>query len=208
MNRQLAAIFNSYTGQFEELRYFQNPRSYISDAQTITTRLTEVLRLYRPKRVEISGTQLRYRPEMAIAGRFSPTWQAVANVTDFYGKKHELTVSLNSAGHVIKGLEALPLPSRTTPVVEPIERKRPLFSIHTGTAIPMGDFADLYKAGINILMDLEYPLKKSFALRMLLGYNQFKSKLVGLDDTSIFNINLNLKYSTPGKPLTFFTAFL
>lgn len=202
-NSRLAAIFNSYTGQFEELRYFQEPRRYISDSQIITTRLKEILSLYKPKTVEITGTQLRYNPGLAVVGRFSPLWQAVASVTDFYGKKHELNISLNSAGQVIKGLESLHIP--TTPShVEPIEKKRPLFSIHTGTAVPLGNFADLYKAGINILVDFEYPLKKRFALRTLLGYNQFKSKLVGLDDTSIFNINLNLKYSTPGKPLTFF----
>ena len=202
-NSRLAAIFNAYTGQFEEIRYFKKPRRYISDAKIITNRLKEIMRMYKPKAVEIKGTQLRYHTGLAIVGRFSPTWQVAANVTDFYGKKHELTVSLNSAGQVIKGFEALPIPT-TPPTCEPHEKKRPLFSLHAGTAIPMGDFADLYKSGFNILVDFEYPLKKRFSLRTLLGYNQFKSKLIGLDDTSIFNINLNFKYSTPGKPLTFF----
>jgi len=203
VNRRLAAIFNSYTGQFEELRYFKKSRRYISDAQIINNRLREVLRIYKPKTVEIQGAQLRYNPGLAVAGRFSPTWQAAAIVTDFYGKKHELTVSLNSAGQVIKGLEALPFPTKPS-TVEPHEKKRPLFSIHTGTAVPISDFADLYKAGFNILVDFEYPIKKRFSLRTLLGYNQFQSKLTGLDDTSIININFNLKYSTSGSPLTFF----
>lgn len=77
-------------------------------------------------------------------------------------------------------------------------------SLHTGIAIPQGNFADAFKAGINILVDLEYPMKNRFSLRAELGYNQFKSKLAKIDDTSIVNFNLNLRYSTTGNPLIFF----
>jgi hypothetical protein len=200
---RLVATFNAYNGRFQEFRSFKQPQNYILDPKTIRKNLAKTFEKYKTKNFKIQKPQFKYRSALAQTGRFSPTWQAAASVTDFYGKKHELTVSLNSAGHVTKGLETLHIPI-TPPPVEPIEKKRPLFSIHTGTAVPMGDFADLYKAGFNILVDFEYPLKKRFSLRTLLGYNQFKSKLVGLDDTSIFNINLNVKYSTPGKPLTFF----
>ncbi|UCH93714.1 MAG: hypothetical protein JSV88_26075 [Candidatus Aminicenantes bacterium] len=202
-DRRLVATFNAYNGRFEEFRQFKQPQNYILDSKTIRKNLAKTFKKYKTKDFKIQKPQFKYRSALAQTGRFSPTWQVAANVTDVKGKKHELTVSLNSAGHVIKGLEALPTPPKPSSV-EPVEKKRPLFSIHTGTAIPMGDFADLYKAGINILVDFEYPLKKHFSLRALLGYNQFKSKLVELDDTSIVNINLNLKYSTPGKPLTFF----
>jgi hypothetical protein len=200
---RLVATFNAYNGRFQEFRSFKQPQNYILNSKTIRKNLAKTFEKYKTKSFKIQKPQFKYRSALAQTGRFSPTWQVAANVTDVKGKKHELTVSLNSAGHVIKGLEALPTPPKTS-TVEPHEKKRPLFSIHTGTAVPMGDFADLYKAGINILVDIEYPLKKRFSMRTLLGYNQFKSKLAGFDDTSIFNINLNLKYSTPGKPLTFF----
>lgn len=202
-NRRVVAVFNAYSGSFEEFRQFKQPQNYILDPKTIRKNLAKTFEKYKTKNFKIQEPQFKYRSALVQTGRISPTWQAAASVTDFYGKKHELTVSLNSAGQVIKGLETLPTPPKPSPW-EPHEKKRPLFSIHAGTAIPMGDFADLYKAGFNILVDFEYPLKKRFSLRTLLGYNQFKSKLIGLDDTSIVNINLNLKYSTPGKPLTFF----
>ena len=84
-------------------------------------------------------------------------------------------------------------------------KKKPSFSLHLGSAVPIGNFADIYKAGFNIVGDIEIPLKKQFSLRGLLGFNQFKSKIDELDDTSIVNINLNLRYTTSGHPLTFFT---
>lgn len=85
--------------------------------------------------------------------------------------------------------------------------RQTFLSLHFGTAVPTGGLADFYKAGFNAAVDIEVPLKKPFSLRGILGYNQFKAKtdLPNLDDTSIVNANLNLRYSTSGKLLTLFT---
>ncbi|GAG36165.1 unnamed protein product, partial [marine sediment metagenome] len=51
--------------------------------------------------------QLRYDPELALAGRFSPAWEVQALAKDARGKEHKLLVYLNIKGEVIRGLEEL-----------------------------------------------------------------------------------------------------
>lgn len=106
-NRRLAAIFNAYNGSFEEFRYFQKPQRYIIDPTTINTRLRKTLRAYQAEIIKISTLELRYDPELALVGRFSPIWEVQAVVRDAKGKDHELPISLNIGGEVISGLERL-----------------------------------------------------------------------------------------------------
>ncbi len=96
---------------------------------------------------------------------------------------------------------------KTQPVASPQEgppESRPLFSLHLGAALPLGTFANNYKAGFNLVADFEHPLTANFSLRALLGYNQFRAKITGAADTSIFNLNANLRYCGAGGTISFF----
>lgn len=106
-DRRLAAIFNAYNGSFEEFRYFQQPQRYILDPKMINNRLKETLHAYKAEIVEVSAPELRYDPELAQVGRFSPTWEVQALIKDSRGKDHKLPVSLNIGGEVISVLERL-----------------------------------------------------------------------------------------------------
>lgn len=202
-NRRMAAIFNAYSGEFEEFRQFRQPLKYVMDPKRIRQNLKKTLGKYKVKNIDIKAPEFKYRRNLASVRRFSPTWQVKANVTDINGKKHTLDVVLDNAGQVFRGLDVLPdhnqkridLKAATKPL---------LLSLHAGTAIPAGSFAESYKAGINIVGDLEIPLRKTLSLRAIAGYNQFKSKFDDLDDTSIVNLNLNLRFSTTANPISLF----
>ncbi|MHC4533046.1 MAG: hypothetical protein ACYS6K_03760 [Planctomycetota bacterium] len=111
-DRRLSAIFNAYNGSFEEFRYFKRPQKIILEPKTIVSRLSKILRLRGAEGIMI-GTwptpELRYDPELALVGRFSPTWKVKATVKDAKGKVHKLPISLDSAGLVIQGLDELKL---------------------------------------------------------------------------------------------------
>lgn len=67
-------------------------------------------------------------------------------------------------------------------------------SIHSGTAVPTGSFANDFKPGFNILMNVDYHLSPQLSLVGLFGYNAFNSKTVAVDDTSWINLSGNIKY--------------
>ena len=70
-------------------------------------------------------------------------------------------------------------------------------SIHGGTAIPIGTLADDFKTSYNLLADIDYHFSPRIALVGLFGYNDFKSKTAGIDDTYWINLSLNLRYYWP-----------
>jgi subtilisin family serine protease len=71
------------------------------------------------------------------------------------------------------------------------------FSIHGGTAIPVGTLADDFKTSYNLLADIDYHFSPRLAIIGLFGYNAFKSKTTGIDDTYWINLSLNLRYYWP-----------
>ena len=70
-------------------------------------------------------------------------------------------------------------------------------SAHSGTAIPTGLLADSYDKGFNALFNLEYRLTYQLSLVGYFGYNNFQSKISGVDDNYWLNLSLNLKYRRP-----------
>jgi hypothetical protein len=72
--------------------------------------------------------------------------------------------------------------------------KRWSLSLHAGSSIPSGSFANDYKTGKNFLMDVDYHFSNQWALMGLFGYNDLKSKTSGVDDQYLLNIAANLRY--------------
>ena len=81
----------------------------------------------------------------------------------------------------------------------PPEPSRPGFSlsIHSGIAIPTGSFANDFGRSWSILLNAEYHFTPQLSLVGLVGYNDFKSKTTGVDDTYWFNFSVNLRYYQP-----------
>jgi hypothetical protein len=109
-DERLVAIFNAYTGEFEEFRQFKLPQRYISNAEEIHGSIKESLQMYRVRDVKMIKAEFQYDPKEAVTGRFSPTWKVQTQVKDFSGRTRELAMVLNSDGQILKGLEKLPIP--------------------------------------------------------------------------------------------------
>lgn len=109
-DERLVAIFNAYTGQFEEFRQFKLPQRFILNAEEIYGNIKESLHMYRVRDVEMVKAEFRYEPKEAQTGRFSPTWQVQTQIRDYLGRSQELTMVLNSRGQILKGVEKIPMP--------------------------------------------------------------------------------------------------
>lgn len=79
--------------------------------------------------------------------------------------------------------------------------KRFSLSLHGGAAFPTGSFANDYSSGFNVMVDAGYHFSNQLSLVALFGYNDFKSKTTGIDDTYWINLSANLKYRILKKPL-------
>lgn len=66
-------------------------------------------------------------------------------------------------------------------------------SLHSGVAIPSGDFDDTYDNGVNFLFDVSYWFNQNWALIGFVGYNDFISSITGVDDNRVWNLSLNLR---------------
>ncbi len=67
-------------------------------------------------------------------------------------------------------------------------------SLHAGLALPTGALADSFNSGMNVLVDISYSFSPKLSLVGYFGYNDFKSRLSGIDDNYWLNISLNVKY--------------
>ncbi len=81
-------------------------------------------------------------------------------------------------------------------VIKPIEYRLSL-SLHGGYSIPSGTFANNFDPGLKIMADIGYHFSDKWALVALIGYNDFKSKTVGIADNYWINIFTNLRYYWP-----------
>jgi hypothetical protein len=82
--------------------------------------------------------------------------------------------------------------------IEPISyNKKWSLSLHAGFAIPVGSFSNVYNPGFNILLDADYHFSNQLSLVALLGYNNFKSKSISIDNTNWINLSANLRYYQP-----------
>jgi len=67
-------------------------------------------------------------------------------------------------------------------------------SVHAGTAVPTGTFANDFNPDLNLVLNLDYHFSPQLSLVGFFGYNAFKSKTAGVDDTYWINISANMKY--------------
>lgn len=103
------------------------------------------------------------------------------------------STGVEGTGEVIVTIDGVEIETR--PVVWFKEVKYPFsFSIHSGLATPIGSFANDFDPGINALLNLDYHFSPQLSLVALLGYNAFKSKTAGVEDTYWINVSANMKY--------------
>ncbi|UCF04833.1 MAG: S8 family serine peptidase [bacterium] len=103
---------------------------------------------------------------------------------------HENIVDRDSDGDgTIDGVDPEPYP------VPPFKKFG--VSLHSGMAFPVCDFADVYDPGINFLIDVGYWFSPRIAVVGFFGYNDFKSKIAGIEDNYMINLSLNAKLYQP-----------
>ncbi|MEE9443691.1 MAG: S8 family serine peptidase [candidate division Zixibacteria bacterium] len=83
----------------------------------------------------------------------------------------------------------------------PILFKKISLSLHTGTAVPTGGFANAYDPGINFMLDAGYWFTPQIAVMGFVGKNDFKAKSALYDDNYIINISVNGRYYQPYRLL-------
>jgi hypothetical protein len=67
-------------------------------------------------------------------------------------------------------------------------------SLHGGTSVPTGNFANDYKAGMNLILDIDFHFNSYLALIGMFGFNDFKSNSAGISDNYWINLSANLRY--------------
>jgi len=76
------------------------------------------------------------------------------------------------------------------------------FSVHSGKAFPIGSLKNDFNSGVNVLLNLDYHFTPQLSLVGLFGYNNFRSKTSGVDDTYWINLSVNLKYRLLNKTVS------
>lgn len=67
-------------------------------------------------------------------------------------------------------------------------------SLHGGAAVPIGNLANDFDPGLNLMLDFGYDLSSQLSILAYLNHNAFTSKTAGLDDTYWLNFSADLKY--------------
>lgn len=81
--------------------------------------------------------------------------------------------------------------------------------IHSGAAVPRGSFNKNFDPGLNVLLGTYYQISPQFSLAAFFGYNDFKSKTAGVEDTYWINLSANMKYRLrPGALSPYFSGGL
>jgi von Willebrand factor type A domain len=69
------------------------------------------------------------------------------------------------------------------------------YSLHTGASLPVGITDQSANANINVQVDLTYNIKSNLNMKLLLGYNQFTTELVGNQpNPRWFNASANVQW--------------
>jgi hypothetical protein len=84
---------------------------------------------------------------------------------------------------------------QTRPVLR-VEDDFPSFGIsgHVGRAFPLSDLSNAYDPDMSYGADIHYAFDCHWAVFAIWGYNQFKSKIAGIDDLQIQNFSLDVRY--------------
>ena len=125
-----------------------------------------------------------------------------------YMVKHEGDVvqwktKLTGAERIRNGFYKLEIFPDSSAIIQdliiPIDFKKWSLSLHGGISVPTGNLATIDEKGINLAADFDYHFSKNLAMILLLGYNNFKSKSAGIDDTYWLGLNANVRYYKPLK---------
>jgi hypothetical protein len=133
----------------------------------------------------------------------------IDNGDGFYFQKI-VSAGKEETGQISVKVDGVTAASQATYAIGPVWKKLGL-SLHSGIAIPRGDFADVFKPGVNGLLDISYRFSQSWALVGFLGYNNFVSKVTGVDNNRVWNISLNLRHylnfsTTPGYAWSYYVG--
>lgn len=79
--------------------------------------------------------------------------------------------------------------------IKPVEFSGAAVSIHAGASLPMGDLANDYGPGFNVIADAGYRITPEISIIAMLGYNYFPAVNAEDDGTSVLNITLNGRYN-------------
>ncbi|MBN1796947.1 MAG: outer membrane beta-barrel protein [Spirochaetales bacterium] len=81
--------------------------------------------------------------------------------------------------------------------IKPVEFSGFAVSIHAGASLPVGNLANDYTIGFNVIADVSYQITPDISIIAMLGYNYFPAVNSSDDGTSIINITLNGRYTIP-----------
>ncbi len=79
--------------------------------------------------------------------------------------------------------------------IKPVEPSGFSVSIHAGASLPLGNLANDYTLGFNVIADVSYQITPEISIIAMLGYNYMPTVNSGDDGTSIINITLNGRFT-------------
>lgn len=124
--------------------------------------------------------------------------QLADNIDGTYTKEIFLTQNEIEAGAEVK----VYINGKTFTSVLPPKFRKWSVSFHLGSALPTGSFANDFDLGFNALLDADYHITPQLSIVGLFGYNSFRSKTTGVDDTYWINLSANLKYRLLNKTVS------
>ncbi len=170
-----------------------------------------------PFQLEVSAAALPARVGGGGGARF------VSLLVDLHappGFAQNVQVFLDTSGQPIRGDETrvvrgiLALPGGTEEPEDPGDFRRWGLSLHAGASIPHGNFANIFKPGPNVGVDLEYRFNRRFSLEAIYTFNHFRGETLSfngqsftLDGTNIHNLSLNGKVYGSTSPVRPFVNF-
>lgn len=112
------------------------------------------------------------------------------------------STGVEGKGEVIVTIDGVEIETRPVVWFKEVIKYPFSFSIHSGLATPTGSLANDFDPGINVLLNLDYHFSPQLSLVALLGYNAFKSKTAGVEDTYWINLSANMKYRSHTRALS------
>ena len=123
-------------------------------------------------------------------------------VVKHLGKVKQWKYKLSGAQKIGNDLYELNIPrdgaSTVVSQIEPVEHRWST-GVFSGAAFPFGSFRNEYDPGINLLFSAYYQIMQQVSFGAVVGYNDFKSKVQGIDDRYWINVSANIRYHIPMK---------
>jgi len=108
----MAAIFNAYTGTFEEFAYSEQRLEYCFNRDEVMKNLAYQLEKQRLILLDVKELELLYDAYMKRSSRLLPVWKAQVIVRKECCKEYYLNIVMNTGGEIIEGLGDLEIEQR------------------------------------------------------------------------------------------------